>query len=330
MPNWKGKRVLVTGAGGFIGSHLCEALVRDGAGVRGLCHYGAQGDRGNLEAADPAVRDAVEPVFGDLADVELLARAMAGIDVVFHLAALVGIPYSYKAPRDVVETNVVGTLNVLMAARAAEVERLVHTSTSEVYGTAQTVPMAETHPLQAQSPYAASKIGADHLALSFHRSFGMPVSVVRPFNTYGPRQSTRAIIPTVIAQALAGDRVRLGAVTPTRDFNFVTDTAAGFMAVGATPAAVGGTFNLGSGREASVGEVMAIVGRQLGKDLTVETDEARVRPAASEVDRLLADATLVRETCGWAPRVPLEDGIARTIAWTRGRGAATDAARYAV
>ena len=330
VPGWDGKRVLVTGTGGFIGSHLSEALVHAGAHVRGLFHYGARGDRGNLESADLAVRDAVEPVPGDLADVELLTRAMEGIDVVFHLAALVGIPYSYKAPRDVVETNVVGTLNVLLAARVAGVERLVHTSTSEVYGTAQTVPMAESHPLQAQSPYAATKIGADQLVLSFHRSFGMPVSVVRPFNTYGPRQSTRAIIPTVIAQALTGDRLRLGSVTPTRDFNYVTDTAAGFMAVAASPAAVGGTFNLGSGREASIGEVVAIVCSQLGRDLTVETDEERVRPEASEVDRLLADATLVRETCGWAPQVPLEEGIARTIDWMRGRVSAADAVRYTV
>lgn len=330
MEGWRGKRVLVTGAGGFIGSHLAEELVRRGATVRGFFHYGTGGDRGNLERADPALRDAVEPVFGDLRDAEALQVAVAGTAVVFHLAALVGIPYSYRFPRDVVETNVGGTLNVLQAARAAAVERLVHTSTSEVYGTARAVPMTEEHPLQAQSPYAATKIGADQLVLSFHRSFGLPASVARPFNAYGPRQSLRAIVPTVVGQALAGDRVTLGATTPTRDFNFVTDTVAGFLAVAETPTAVGQIYNIGTGREASVGEVVEIVGRLLGKRLAVETDEQRVRPAGSEVDRLLADATRLRRECGWAPAVGLEEGLARVIDWVAAHRGEHEASRYAV
>jgi NAD dependent epimerase/dehydratase len=327
---WSGRRVLVTGAGGFIGSHLCERLVRAGAEVRGFFHYGSDASIGNLGDAEPAVRDAVDPRFGDLDDVQTLESAMEGVETVFHLAALVGIPYSYQAPRDVVETNTLGTLNVLLAARETGVSRVVHTSTSEVYGTAQRVPMDETHPLNAQSPYAASKIGADQLALSFHRSFGLPVSIVRPFNTYGPRQSPRAVIAAIAAQALAGDTIRLGSTTPTRDFTFVTDTAAGFMAVAAAPAAVGGVFNLGTGREASVGEVVWLIGAALGRELTVETDAQRVRPEASEVDRLLADPALVRAVTGWQAEVPLETGIARVVAWMRERGTGQDATRYAV
>ncbi|MGI9255024.1 MAG: GDP-mannose 4,6-dehydratase, partial [Thermomicrobiales bacterium] len=259
-----------------------------------------------------------------------LAAAMRGAETVFHLAALVGIPYSYRAPRDVVQTNTVGTLNVLLAAHSAGVGRVVHTSTSEVYGTAQYVPMPETHPLNAQSPYAASKIGADQIALSFQRSFGLPVSIARPFNAYGPRQSPRAVIPAIVTQALAGETIRLGSLTPSRDFTYATDTAAGFMAIAASEATIGGVYNLGSGREVSIADLVRIVGETLGRDLTVETDAQRLRPDASEVDRLLADSSLARTVTGWQATVPLEEGIARVIDWQQSRGGAFDPARYAV
>jgi len=310
-----GTSCLVTGAAGFIGSHLVEELVRRGARVRAFVHYGSDRDVGNLAFLPPEILRNVEVVSGDILDVETVSQVCAGVDLVFHLAALVGIPYSYRSPRDVVETNVIGTLNVLAAARLHEVQRLVQTSTSEVYGTAQTVPIDESHPLVGQSPYAASKIGSDQLAISFHRSFGLPVSLVRPFNTYGPRQSARAIIPTIISQALAGSSIRLGSVTPTRDFNYVTDTAAGFIAVAASDTTIGGTFNIGTGTETSVGAVVALVSEIVGRELVVVADPQRVRPATSEVDRLVADASLLRSATGWAPMVDLPDGLRRTADW---------------
>jgi NAD dependent epimerase/dehydratase len=312
---WQGRPVLVTGAGGFIGSHLTEELVRRGARVRVFLHYRATGERGLLELADPEVLDAVEVVSGDLRDGETVAEAVRGQDRVYHLAALIGIPYSYQSPRDVVATNVVGTLNVLQACRQAGVGRLIHTSTSEVYGTARTAPIREDHPLQGQSPYAATKIGADALVESFWRSFAVPAVTVRPFNTYGPRQSARAIIPTVISQALAGETLRLGSLAPTRDFTYVADTVAGFLAVAETEDVLGETFNLGTGQETSVGEVVRLVGELVGRPLVVEEDPARVRPAASEVERLLADAGKVRARCGWAPAVSLAEGLQLTIDW---------------
>jgi dTDP-glucose 4,6-dehydratase len=306
---------MVTGAGGFIGSHLVEELVRRGARVRAFVHYRVMGERGLLEGADPEVLDAVEFVSGDLRDVETVMRAVKGNDRVFHLGALIGIPYSYQSPRDVVETNVTGTLNVLQACRGAEVSQLLHTSTSEVYGTARIVPIAEDHPLQGQSPYAATKIGADHLVESFSRSYGLPAVIVRPFNTYGPRQSARAIIPTVISQALAGETLRLGSLEPTRDFNFVGDTATGFIKVAESGATTGEVFNLGTGTETSIGEVVEIVGKLVGKPLIVEQDPQRVRPPASEVERLIADASKARDRCEWTPQVNLEEGLQRTIDW---------------
>lgn len=318
MADWQNRVVLVTGAGGFIGSHLVEALVRAGAQVRAFFHYGAVGDRGLLEFAAPEILEAVQAIHGDLRDAETISQATEGVECIFHLGALVGIPYSYRSPRDVVETNVVGTLNVLLAARGQGVSRVVHTSTSEVYGSARFVPITEEHPLVGQSPYAASKIGADQLAVSFHRSFGLPVSIVRPFNTYGPRQSTRAIIPTLISQAVAGEVVRLGSLTPTRDFNYVTDTAAGFLRVAESEAAVGETFNLGTGRETSIGQLVDLVSeinRRRGRTLRVEQDAQRLRPTASEVDRLLADASKARQICGWSPEVPLEVGLQRVFDW---------------
>ena len=313
--DWTGRAVLVTGAAGFIGSHLTEELVRRGARVRAFVHYRSTGQLGLLNWTEPRLRDEIEIVAGDLRDVETVARAVTGCDRVFHLAALIGIPYSYRSPRDVVDTNVGGTLNVLQTCRDAGVGLLIQTSTSEVYGSARAIPIREDHPLQGQSPYAASKIGADALAESFWRSFGLPVAIVRPFNTYGPRQSPRAVIPTVISQALRGDVLRLGSLEPTRDFTYVGDTVAGFLQIAASEAARGETFNLGTGREISVGELIRLVGDLLQRPLTVVPDERRVRPAASEVDRLVADASKARDRCGWAPSITLEDGLRRTIDW---------------
>jgi dTDP-glucose 4,6-dehydratase len=317
MSRWEGERVVITGAGGFIGSHLTDALVRRGADVCAFLHYRPEGGHGLLDLLDPEVRSDVEVVASDLRDVETVRNGLRGASEVFHLGALVGIPYSYRSPRDVVEVNILGTLNVLEAARLHDVDRVVHTSTSEVYGSAQTVPMSEDHPLNAQSPYAASKIAADQLALSFHRSFGLPVAVARPFNTYGPGQTARAIVPTVISQALVGDTLQLGSLSATRDLNFVTDTAAGFMAIAETPETVGRVLNIGTGHDVSIRAVVELVGDLLGKELRVESDQRRVRPAASEVERLVCDATRLRELTGWAPEVPLPVGLERTIEWIR-------------
>ena len=311
--NWTGRRVLVTGAGGFIGSHLTERLVELGAAVRALVRYNSAGSAGWLDAS-PHRRE-IEIMAGDVADRDAVRRAARGVEVVFHLAALIGIPYSYHAPESYVRTNVEGTLTVLQAALECDVERVVHTSTSEVYGTAQRVPIDEDHPLQAQSPYAATKIAADKLAESFHRSFGLPVITLRPFNTFGPRQSARAVVPTIITQCLTRDVVRLGSLHPTRDLNYVSDTVDGFIRAAERPEAVGQTINLGSGREISVGDLAALIARLAGRPVRIEVDEQRVRPAASEVERLLADNTRARSLLGWTPRVSLEDGLSRTIEW---------------
>ncbi len=313
--SWRGTPVLVTGAGGFIGSHLTERLAQEGATVRAFVHYNALGSRGWLEAADPAI----DIVAGDLCDRDSVAAAVRDVEVVFHLGALIAIPYSYVAPASYGRTNLEGTLNVLQSCRDARVARLVHTSTSEVYGTAVYVPMDELHPLQAQSPYAASKVAADKMVEAFHLSFGVPAVTVRPFNTFGPRQSTRAVIPTIIRQCLDGNTVRLGSVHPLRDLNYVTNTVDGFLQAALVPAAVGRTINLGSGREVSVGEVAQIIGRLTGRQIQIVTDEQRVRPGKSEVERLLASAELARTLLGWTPEVSLEAGLERTIEWTRRR-----------
>jgi NAD dependent epimerase/dehydratase len=311
-------RVLVTGAGGFIGGHVVDRLVADGAEVRAFCRYNSRNDRGTLEWLDPEVLSAVEVQMGDLRDYEAVARAVEGCEVVLHLAAQIAIPYSYLNPRDFFETNVVGSFNVARAALVHDVRRLVHTSTSEVYGTAQTVPITESHPLEAQSPYAASKIGADKLMESFHRAYGLPVVILRPFNSYGPHQSARAILPTIVTQALEGSTVRLGALEPRRDLTYVADTVRGFLAAAATPDAVGRTLQLGTGTSVSVRELVDLTGEILGRDLLVEEDGRRLRPPASEVDVLVSDPSLVREVCGWVAEVELRDGLERTIAWIEG------------
>ncbi|MFI0737595.1 SDR family NAD(P)-dependent oxidoreductase [Streptomyces sp. NPDC021100] len=313
-------RVAVTGAEGFIGSHLVEALVADGHRVRAMVQYNSFSSYGWLEVLPAEVLDSVEIVLGDVRDPGSVQDLVKGADTVYHLAALIAIPYSYRAPHSYVETNVTGTLNVLEAVRHLEIGRLVHTSTSETYGTAQTVPITEDHPINTQSPYAASKAGGDRLADSYHASFELPVVTLRPFNTFGPRQSMRAVIPTVIGQVAAGERtITLGDLRPTRDFSFVKDTVAAFRAVGTAPAerVVGRTFNSGTGQEISVGDLVGLIGKIMGTDLDVREDTARVRPAASEVMRLVCDASRLRAATGWAPAHSLEDGLAATVEFFR-------------
>jgi NAD dependent epimerase/dehydratase len=312
MSEWTGRRVFVTGGEGFIGSHLVERLLGQGAQVRALVHYSPSGKLGWLEGHEGDV----EILQGDVRDGSRVQRAIEGIEVVFHLAALIGIPYSYEAPESYVQTNIVGTQNVLDACRSAGVDRMVHTSTSEVYGTARYVPIDEAHVLQPQSPYSASKIGADMMALSHHHAFGLPVAVVRPFNTYGPRQSTRAVIPTILAQILAGaEQIHLGATSPTRDFNFVEDTASGFVAVAGSDQALGNVVNVGSGREISIGDLVQLLIKITGRDVEVVTDTERLRPGGSEVERLLCDNTRAREWAGWEPEHTLEEGLRITAEW---------------
>lgn len=311
--NWKGKKVLVTGAGGFIGSHLTERLVQAGAATRALVHYNALGSSGWLDHS-PA-RPEIDVIAGDICDADVVRRAVAGCDVVFHLAALIAIPYSYRAPDSYVRTNIGGTLNILQACRDSSVQAIVHTSTSEVYGTARSVPIDEEHPVQGQSPYSATKIGADKIAESFHLSFALPVVTVRPFNTFGPRQSARAVIPTIISQCLTRGVVRLGSLSPTRDLNYVSNTVEGFIAAASEPAAVGEVINLGSGREISIGDLARLICSMTGNKASIEEDPQRLRPAGSEVERLLADNSRATQVLGWKPLVTLEDGLHKTIEW---------------
>jgi NAD dependent epimerase/dehydratase len=327
--------VLVTGAGGFIGSHLAEALVARGCQVRALIKYNSRSDWGNLERLPKAVRDAIEVVSGDIADPYLVRHAVAGCQTVFHLAALIGIPYSYVAPQHYLNVNLQGTLNVLEACRSEKVGKLVHTSTSETYGTAQYTPIDEKHPLVGQSPYSASKIGADKLAESYWRSFDLPVATIRPFNTFGPRQSARAVIPTLISQALAldsnGHTIRVGSLDPKRDFTYVTDTVAGFMAVAESDASIGETINVGTGQCVSIGDtldaVLAVVG--VARDaVQVVSESQRVRPEASEVFLLQCDATKAKTLLGWAPQVTLAQGIAHTVAAHRAAGVSDRVTQY--
>ena len=313
--SWVDKKVLVTGAGGFIGSHLTERLVELGAHTRAFVHYNSMGTWGWLDHS--SLKEEIEVVAGDISDRDGVRRAVRGVDFIFHLAALIGIPYSYHAPVSYVRTNVEGTLNVLQAALEVNVERVVHTSTSEVYGTAQYVPIDEQHPLQGQSPYSATKIGADKLAEAFHLSFDLPVVTVRPFNTFGPRQSARAVIPTIITQCLTGERVRLGNLHPTRDMNYVANIVEGFMLAATALDAIGRTINLGSGREISIGDLAKLIVRLMDRPISIECEEQRVRPNKSEVEHLVADSTLARSLLGWEPTVSLEEGLKRTIEWIR-------------
>ena len=318
-------KVLVTGAGGFIGSHLVEQLVTQGADVRAFVEYNALGSWGWLEQSPPHVRDTIEIFSGDVRDSHAVRQAVQGCDTVYHLAALIGIPYSYLAPESYVDTNITGTLNIVQAATDLGVGRVVHTSTSEVYGTAQQVPIDEAHPLNPQSPYAATKVGADQIALSYYRSFGTPVTVVRPFNTYGPRQSARAVIPTVIAQLAAHGtagkpcRIKLGATRPTRDFTFVGDTAAGFMAAAGCDAALGEVVNIGTNFEISIGDTAALIAEIMGIALEIETADERLRPDASEVERLWCDNSKAAKLFGWTPshngREGFRRGLRKTIDW---------------
>jgi UDP-glucose 4-epimerase len=310
--------VLVTGADGFIGSHLAERLVRDGARVRAFCMYTSRGSWGWLDEAPPDVRSEIDVRLGDIRDAEFVAAAMDGVEIVMHLAALIAIPYSYAAPESFVDTNIRGTLNILEAVRRTGVQRLVHTSTSEVYGTPTTLPITEEHPLNAQSPYAATKVAADQLTLAFHRTFGLPAVVLRPFNTYGPRQSSRAVLPTMLRQMLAGrSEIRLGRLDPRRDLTYVDDTVDGFVRAARAPGIEGETIQLGTGRSESIADVFALACRLVGTAAVPVQDVARLRPDPSEVLVLQSDPTRARRLLGWEAATSLEEGLLATIAWLR-------------
>ena len=314
---WRDRPVLVTGAGGFIGSHLVENLARSGAKVRAFVRYNSRGDAGMLRLLPQEVLSTVEIIAGDLRDEDAVRQAVRGCNLVFHLGALISIPYSYLHPAEVASTNMMGTLNVLLSCRDLGVERLVHTSTSEVYGTARSVPISEAHPLQAQSPYSASKIGADKLAESFYCAYDLPVITVRPFNTYGPRQSGRAVIPTIITQALTREVVHLGNLEAIRDFTFVEDTVAGFLCAAQAPGGLGEEFNLGTGEEITIAAVARKIFELIGRDVAIVSDSERLRPDRSEVMRLISDNHRAREILGWFPAIPLDAGLLRTIEWIR-------------
>jgi dTDP-glucose 4,6-dehydratase len=313
-----GRRVLVTGAGGFIGSHVVERLAQQGTNVTALLRYTSRSQLGGLASLPSELLARIDLVRGDVRDLDVVRDLVARADVVFHLAALIGIPYSYARPQEVIDTNIIGTANVLLAARDGDtVRRVVLASTSEVYGSARYVPIDEEHPLQAQSPYAATKIAADALGISFHRSFGLPVTIVRPFNAYGPRQSARAVIPTIVSQAVSGLPLRLGSLDTTRDFTYVADTAQGFLDIASSDACLGEVVNLGTGREVTIREVVRIAGEIAGRELEVQVDEQRLRPQASEVTRLLADASKAQRLAGWTAQVPIEEGLRLTFEWVR-------------
>lgn len=310
---WAGKKVLVTGAGGFIGSHLCEALVQAGADVTAMLHYNSRSDWGNLDFLSPEYKKALNVVAGNLEDSAFINRQVKGNQVVFHLAALIAIPYSYVAPLSYVRTNVEGTLNIMEAARTFEVEKVVHTSTSETYGTAVYTPIDEKHPLQGQSPYSASKIAADKIAESYHRSFNLPVATIRPFNTYGPRQSARAVIPTIISQALTQPIVNLGALNPVRDLNFVKDTVNGFMKIAVSKKSIGQVTNIGSGKGITIGNLAALILNLMKVNKPIVTDKVRLRPETSEVFTLICDNSKAKQTVNWTPQHSLQEGLEATI-----------------
>ena len=322
-----GRKVLVTGAGGFIGSHLSETLVKLGDSVTALVHYNSAGSWGWLESSTLAPE--MEIVSGDISDRDFMAGLLKGVEVVFHLAALIAIPYSYRAPFSFIRTNIEGSANLFALALHNDC-LVVHTSTSEVYGTARYTPMDEEHPLQAQSPYAASKIAADKMAESFHCSYGLPVVTVRPFNTYGPRQSMRAIIPTIIVQALTRGEIHLGNTAPQRDFNYVLDTVDGFIKAAATPAAIGQVTNIGSGQNVSIGHLADLINELIGSDCPVVCDEERQRPQTSEVDRLLASNEKAGRLMGWTPTTSLNSGLGLTIDWFREHLQHFKSSRYSI
>jgi dTDP-glucose 4,6-dehydratase len=330
LMDWTSKRVVVTGAGGFIGSHLAETLVRQGAAVTAIVRYNSRRDEGNLHFADATVRRALRIEHIDMTDIDAVRRVLRGADVIFNLAAFVGIPYSYQNPQDAVTNNVLATLNVLLVARESGASKLVQTSTSEVYGSARQIPIPETHPLQPQSPYSASKIATDSIALSFWHTYGLPVAVIRPFNTFGPRQSARAVLPSVIAQALAGRDIKVGTTSTTRDFNYVDDTVRGFLLVGASPATAGEVVNIGSGREVTIDAAIRTIVELVGRGNRIVADDARVRPENSEVSRLCADLTKAERLVGYRPEVSFDEGLRRTIAWIADHSGAFDPATYAV
>lgn len=324
------ERVLVTGAAGFIGSHLCERLVGDGFRVRALCRYTSRRELGNLADVPSPVRDEIELVFGDLLDPDFVAASVRGCERVFHLAASVSVPYSFEDPRLVTETNVIGTLNVLTAARDVGVARVVHLSSSEVYGTAKYIPIDETHPLNVQSPYAASKVGADKLAEAFHLSYDLPVVIARPFNNFGPRQSQRGVIPTIVSQALAGPTVTLGALWPRRDFVFVLDTVDALVRLAVADEHAGETFNLATGRDVSVAELVDAVAELLGRPLEAVSGPERFRPEHSEVHRLVGDGRKLQAAIGWAPRTTLREGLTAVIEWLDTRAPGPERSEYVI
>ncbi|MDO8619144.1 MAG: SDR family NAD(P)-dependent oxidoreductase [Candidatus Daviesbacteria bacterium] len=316
MDSVKGKKILVTGAGGFIGSHLVEKLIKSGANVRALVHYNSAGSNGLLEDIDK-VSEKCEIVAGDIRDSGFCIKLMEGIDVVYHLAALITIPYSYVAPQSFFETNVLGTVNLLEAAKNAQVKRFIHTSTSEVYGTAQYSPIDEIHPLNPQSPYSASKIGGDNAALSYYLTFGLPVTIVRPFNNFGPRQSARGVIPTIISQLLSPqiNEVKLGSLTPIRDYIFVEDTAEGFIAASLSPKTIGEVVNLGTGKGYSIGEIYKLISEITGIKKKIKLDKNRVRPTTSEVWKLVCDSNKMKSLTGFEPKTNFKDGLVKTVKW---------------
>ena len=328
---WTGKTAMVTGADGFIGSHVVERLAALGARVRAFCLYNSNGSLGWLDSAEASLRNSLEVRLGDIRDARFVEEACRGVDVVFHLAALIAIPYSYQAPESFIDTNVKGTLNVLEAVRRAGCKRLIQTSTSEVYGTPAALPILETHPLQGQSPYSASKIAADKLCEAYHRSYDVPVVTLRPFNTYGPRQSTRAVLPTMLVQLMRGKQeIKLGRLDPRRDLTFVSDTVEGFVLAGATEGVEGKEIQLGTGRTVSIGELFEIACSVLKVSARVVQDDARVRPDASEVMVLLSDPSKARDCLGWRPTVSVEEGVARTAEWLSAHGHLYAADRYHV
>jgi dTDP-glucose 4,6-dehydratase len=312
-----GKQALVTGAGGFIGSHLVEMLIRQGTHVRAFVRYNAGHRTGNLSLLPPELQTEIEVIFGDLRDSEAVAQAVQGMDQIYHLGAVITIPYSYQHPREVFEVNVTGTLNILTAARDQDTPHIMITSTSEVYGTAQIEPIDEKHPIHPQSPYAATKVAADAMAMSFYAAYNLPVRIVRPFNTFGPRQSARAVIPAIISQALTRDVVKLGALTPTRDLTYVTDTVRGFLMAAGCDAAIGRPINLGTGQSITIGELAEMAIKLTGRDVRLVTDEQRFRPENSEVTRLRSNNRQAKAVMGWEPQISLEEGLSKTIDWIR-------------